>query len=51
MHEEDLMYYVRSYTRPIVVRGFIPTFNNREDAEAVINNPNFKEILDLVYKS
>ncbi len=51
MHEEDLVYYVRSYTRPIVVRGLIPTFNNIEDAEAVINNPNFKEILDLVYKS
>lgn len=50
MHEEDLVYYVRSYTRPIVVRGLIPTFNNIEDAEAVINNPNFKEILDLVYK-
>lgn len=51
MHEEDLVYYVRSYTRPIVVRGLIPTFNNIEDAEAVINNPNFKEILDLVYKN
>lgn len=50
MHEEDLMYYVRSYTRPIVVRGLIPTFNNIEDAEAVINNPNFKGILDLLYK-
>lgn len=27
----------------------IPFFYSREDAESVINNPNFKELLDLVY--
>lgn len=31
-------------------RGFIPKFNREEDAKAVIGNPNFKDILDLVYK-
>lgn len=25
-------------------------FNRREDAQAVINNPNFREILDTIYK-
>lgn len=27
----------------------VPFFYSREDAESVINNPNFKELLDLVY--
>ena len=44
-------YFVQEDICPtIVVRGLIPIFNNREDAKAVINNPNFKEILDLIYK-
>lgn len=30
--------------------GFTPLFNNEKDAEAVIDNPNFREILDMVYK-
>lgn len=50
MHEEDLVYYVRNYISPIVIRGLIPEFNREEDARAVINNPNFKDILNLVYK-
>lgn len=44
-------YFIQNYTSSIVVRGLIPIFNNKEDAKAVIDNPNFKEILDLVYKS
>lgn len=51
MHEEDLVYYVQDYISPIVIRGLIPLFNSKEDAEAVISNPNFKKILDLVYKN
>lgn len=43
-------YFVGKYTRPMIVRGLIPMFNRREDVSAVIYNPNFKEILDLVYK-
>lgn len=27
------------------------TFKNKEDAEAVIDNPNFRDILDAIYKS
>lgn len=43
-------YFIQDYTCSIVVRGLIPIFNNKEDAKAVINNPNFKDILDLIYK-
>lgn len=48
--KRNLEYFVQNYTSSIVVRGLIPIFNNKEDAKAVIDNPNFKEILDLVYK-
>ena len=30
--------------------GIKPSFNRMEDVQAVIDNPNFKEILDMVYK-
>lgn len=30
--------------------GIIPLFNRKEDAQAVIDNPNFREILDIIYK-
>lgn len=30
--------------------GIIPLFNRKEDAQAVIDNPNFREILDTIYK-
>ena len=43
-------YFIQDCTSSIVVRGLIPIFNNKEDAKAVIDNPNFKEILDLIYK-
>lgn len=32
------------------VLGVVALFNRKEDAQAVINNPNFREILDTVYK-
>lgn len=48
--KRNLKYFVQDYTSSIVVRGLIPIFNNKEDAKAVIDNPNFKEILDLIYK-
>lgn len=51
LDERSREYYFKDYISPIIIRGLIPTFNNEKDAEAVINNPNFKEILDLVYKS
>lgn len=49
-NKRNLEYFVQNYTGSIVERGLIPKFNREEDAKAVINNPNFKEILDLVYK-
>ena len=48
--KRNLEYFIQGYACSIVVPGLIPIFNNREDAKAVINNPNFKEILDLIYK-
>ena len=32
------------------LRGVSAVFNRKEDAQAVIDNPNFKEILDIIYK-
>lgn len=32
------------------LQGIKAIFNSREDVKAVINNPNFREILDTVYK-
>lgn len=43
-------YLVQECINPTVVYGLIPKFNREEDAKAVIGNPNFKDILDLVYK-
>ena len=42
-------YYVQS-SSSICSYGFTHLFNNEKDAEAVIDNPNFREILDMVYK-
>lgn len=33
------------------VLGVVALFNSKEDAQAVIDNPNFREILDTVYKN
>lgn len=43
-------YFVQEDICPTIVCGLIPTFNNKEDAKAVVKNPNFKNIIDLVYK-
>ena len=48
--KRNLEYFVKDYTSSIVLRGLVPIFNNKEDAKAVIDNPNFKEILNLIYK-
>ena len=49
--KRNLEYFIQDYINPTIIRGLIPTFNNEKDAKAVIDNPNFREILDLVYKS
>lgn len=46
----NFKHFVLRSTKPRIERGLVPEFNRAEDAKAVINNPNFKEILDLVYK-
>lgn len=33
------------------ILGTVALFNSKEDAQAVIDNPNFQEILDTVYKN
>lgn len=32
------------------ILGTVALFNSKEDAQAVIDNPNFREILDTIYK-
>ena len=43
----EVAYYNRIGT---ISYGFTVRFNKREDAQKVINNPNFRKILDVVYK-
>ena len=43
-------YFAQRSKKPRIERGLIPEFNRHEDVSAVIYNPNFKAILDLVYK-
>ena len=50
LDERSREYYFKDYISPTIIRGLIPTFNNEKDAKAVIDNPNFKEIFDLIYK-
>lgn len=49
LSKRDSRYFIHDCNN-LIVRGLIPTFNREEDVIAVINNPNFKNILDLVYK-
>lgn len=43
------IYYISSISTEFM-RGISAIFNRKEDAQAVINNPNFREILDTIYK-
>lgn len=43
--------YVTSSVPMMYSRGIKLIFNRKEDAQAVIDNPNFREILDMVYKN
>lgn len=43
--------YVTASVSTIYSRGIKVIFNRQEDAQAVIDNPNFREILDMVYKN
>lgn len=47
--KRDKMCYI-SATSSTFLCGIKIFFNRREDAQAVIDNPNFREILDTIYK-
>ena len=48
--EEEYGYIVRQYDIADCLYGVVALFNSNDDAQAVIDNPNFREILDTVYK-
>ena len=43
--------YVTASVSTTYSRGIKVIFNRKEDAQEVIDNPNFREILDMVYKN
>ena len=43
--------YYTSGISTMYLRGVSAVFNSKEDAQEVIDNPNFREILDMVYKN
>ena len=49
-----ILYYNKKYktaeVSPFYSFGLKPIFNRMEDVQEVIDNPDFKEILDMVYK-
>ena len=47
--KKDKVYWV-SASSTTYLCGIKVFFNRREDAQAVIDNPNFREILDTIYK-
>lgn len=42
--------YIATETLTMYIHGIRAIFNRMEDAQAVIDNPNFREILDTIYK-
>lgn len=47
--KRDKMYYISTASTTFLC-GIKVFFNRREDAQAVIDNPDFREILDIIYK-
>lgn len=48
--EHDCIYLAGRYYKEFDVPGLVAVFNREEDAQSVIDNPNFQEILDTIYK-
>lgn len=48
--KEEYGYIVRQYDIADCLYGVVALFNSNDDAQAVIDNPNFREILDTIYK-
>lgn len=51
MRLKDYRVDIPSVWRRKNLSGIEAIFNKAEDAQAVINNPNFREILDMIYKT
>lgn len=62
LHTKNTNHYVIVYNKDtqtyticmgpfLYIHGIEALFNTAEDAQAVIDNPNFREILDMVYKN
>ena len=49
--EHECIYLSGLYYKEYSVPSIVATFNRREDAQAVIDNSNFREILDTIYKN
>lgn len=49
-HTTNAGYKVYCHNKYFEINEIYPFFNKKEDAQAVIDNPNFREILDIVYK-
>ena len=50
MYDNVNQVYSVTNTSTMYVCGIKAIFNRKEDAQAVIDNPNFREILDTIYK-
>lgn len=61
LHTKNVNHYVIVYNKDtqtytlcigpfLYIHGIEALFNTEEDAQAVIDNPNFREILDAIYK-
>ena len=48
--EEEYGYKEGGYDLSYPLYGLVALFNKADDAQAVIDNPNFREILDTIYK-
>lgn len=46
----SINYTVYCHKEYFLKYGLLPFFNRKEDAQSVIDNPNFREILDTIYK-
>ena len=50
LYDEGVHEYIIRPIPPCYRHGIEVVFNRAEDAQAVINNPNFRKILDTIYK-
>lgn len=50
VYNKDMQTYTLCIGPLLYIYGIEALFNTEEDAQAVIDNPNFREILDTIYK-